>query len=1527
MSRVSLGGASFAFTAENRDLIVKSAQAEAAAKAAYAAIGKSAGLSADAVERAADRFAAAQKAEADAAAQATLKIIRAHNDAADAADKAAKRQAEAAAKAGGGFGDFAKSALGVATAITGVAIGLELVHKGIEAVGEATQASNQAVFALGKTFAGTTREMQAFGEAQAKVAGRSNTDATEALNNTRILVREYGYTNEQIQEVIKRSADLAALSGESLPEATRRVVAALRGEGDTAEELGLNLQQNVIQEQLATEAERKRYAGLDPLTKSQITYQKFLEQTNGSLGAAAERANEAAGAEDRLKAVTTNLAVSFGKELAPSIASAEGQLADFLEQLDGTPGTAARAVESLKITAGIFEVIGAAATLNIGQAVNKAIEVGQQLASANARIEARLAADKDPAAGQFGPTAAEVARAQAEQKQAEAAERDRQTDIAAIRKAARDAEAEANLRALDAQQRQADAAFAADKARIEATRDADLKAWVARKDAAISALEEERRQAKLTAEAHLADLERQKQGDEQAAAEAAAQAKAAVDVRKHELEEIRGQEDRDRDDARSAEDQDLADRRARADQEVETVRDRVARSRELEDRARADRRQAADADRQERRVAEDRELAENRAREDARVEATAQRLARERALEDRDRADAREQADRELAASRLAEDRERSAARAKEDADLDAAHDRELAAVNATHEQKLAAINEEIAAEKARSTAALKALDDESDAAKKDAAAAAKARDRVHDEELDDLADQTAAVRRVNKETLAGLKDQAQAEDDRHRIALASIESEKDARLKAIDEQLGLLDAADQADEQVARDRQLADAVTNARFGLKKAQSTGNQSEIVKAQQTLDDALAAITSEGVKRERDAARSKLLAQKDAIGDEVAAEKDAENERNRLRDQEITDARDTASTILDTDLAAIAARKDALQKSYEAEKEQASEALAARLEEISQRKEALTSETNEALAQLQERSEAEQTEHDEAVERINVAYAANKAAISARRLDEDQDRTDRRTAEDQDRADRRTKEDRELADSRAAQDRHLQEDRDRLAARRADEDRERTDRRTKDDAALAASRLAQDRRRADERTAEDQATAEAATRLQTERTDEDRQIAASRLAQDRRRADERADEDEALAVQLAAVAATLAGEKRAIDEHYNGAQGVITLARAAMAEADRLYGVRLDEAKKKFDAERDAINAVYSNANKTGLLDKLEEAKHKTDESLRDQRQHWEDWKNDLIQNKIQPVIDKTDELINKLTKVPAVPGGGGGSGPNPYGNTATGQKYKVPNGLEVELGSAPGSVAPNQKITNPPDGEVAEFIRQTFTSFIGPQAASDALAVWNGEGRRAYVGDYGTSFGPYQLHAGGGLADDFAARYHDDARDPSTWRQQILFVAEYVKAHGWNGQWHGAPADIANKRYAGGHLFDEPTLTYSPKSGARGIIGETGSPERLLGVAATKAYDSSFGQMATSAALSLSHLPTISLPDMAGHYTAESNALSGQVNAGSVYMDFRGAVSYDGRKFRDLVVEALDRAGETRPLNFVRRNLP
>lgn len=127
------------------------------------------------------------------------------------------------------------------------------------------------------------------------------------------------------------------------------------------------------------------------------------------------------------------------------------------------------------------------------------------------------------------------------------------------------------------------------------------------------------------------------------------------------------------------------------------------------------------------------------------------------------------------------------------------------------------------------------------------------------------------------------------------------------------------------------------------------------------------------------------------------------------------------------------------------------------------------------------------------------------------------------------------------------------------------------------------------------------------------------------------------------------------------------------------------------------------------------------------------------------------------------------------------------------------------------------------------------------------------------GDEGSSFGPYQLHYAGmsksmphaGLGDDFTASTGLDARDPSTWKQQVDFSLDHAAKNGW-GAWMGAKA-------AGVGEFDgingaKPVgvAEYTPPSSALSL--PTGAPSPIGGNPATPTADNQFPEQPQGSAM-------------------------------------------------------------------------
>lgn len=151
---------------------------------------------------------------------------------------------------------------------------------------------------------------------------------------------------------------------------------------------------------------------------------------------------------------------------------------------------------------------------------------------------------------------------------------------------------------------------------------------------------------------------------------------------------------------------------------------------------------------------------------------------------------------------------------------------------------------------------------------------------------------------------------------------------------------------------------------------------------------------------------------------------------------------------------------------------------------------------------------------------------------------------------------------------------------------------------------------------------------------------------------------------------------------------------------------------------------------------------------------------------------------------------------------------------------------------------------PANPEVRQFIREYAQSIgIDPDvaervSASEALNVFD-PNRPDHGGDLGSSFGPFQLHYGGvvksmpngGLGDEFTKATGLDARDPSTWKEQVKYALNTAKKDGWR-QWMGA-AKSGIPRWAGireGGVTENaigPTARYDPRSDTPSSARPTG----------------------------------------------------------------------------------------------------
>jgi 3-dehydroquinate dehydratase len=194
----------------------------------------------------------------------------------------------------------------------GQELGRSLIALGaIGTVAGASYRDQQVALAnLTRTYGDSADELKTFADQLQSTTNFSNDEVLNALNNAGTLVRNYGFTVAEVQQVIAMSADLAAANGISLADASQKVVAALRGEAEGAEQLGLTLNQQAIDRNNLTLTMSNEEAAHFRLAAA-------AEQSGYAVGAAAEQADSAYGSFTELKDTIQDNLQAFGGMLGP----------------------------------------------------------------------------------------------------------------------------------------------------------------------------------------------------------------------------------------------------------------------------------------------------------------------------------------------------------------------------------------------------------------------------------------------------------------------------------------------------------------------------------------------------------------------------------------------------------------------------------------------------------------------------------------------------------------------------------------------------------------------------------------------------------------------------------------------------------------------------------------------------------------------------------------------------------------------------------------------------------------------------------------------------------------------------------------------------------------------------------------------------------------------------------------------------------------------------------------------------------
>lgn len=222
---------------------------------------------------------------------------------ADQAEKELEQLGDTAEQTGRSMRDMTSEA-------RNLGLGIGVLVSGMALAGKSYRDQEIALDALRRGYGDTADEMIAFTDQLQATTNYSNDQAVASANIARTLALNYGFTFQEIQQVLQISADLAAATGYAFEDATMRVVSALRGEAESAEMLGLTMNQAAIDSQNLTLTMSNQEA-------AHFRLNALIDQSAFAMGAAAEQADTTYGAMTDLRDGVQDAGQAFGEFLGP----------------------------------------------------------------------------------------------------------------------------------------------------------------------------------------------------------------------------------------------------------------------------------------------------------------------------------------------------------------------------------------------------------------------------------------------------------------------------------------------------------------------------------------------------------------------------------------------------------------------------------------------------------------------------------------------------------------------------------------------------------------------------------------------------------------------------------------------------------------------------------------------------------------------------------------------------------------------------------------------------------------------------------------------------------------------------------------------------------------------------------------------------------------------------------------------------------------------------------------------------------
>jgi hypothetical protein len=202
------------------------------------------------------------------------------------AAKATKEMAEHSAKAKSSLAQYRQ-------AISEASQGMALLGTAFTLYARQARDHEITVMAIQRMYGEAADSYISFADSIQNTTIFSNDEALEAARIMGTLRENYDLTDQQIQQLIQTSADLAAMHGFTLTDAAMRVQSAIRGEAESAEMLGLTMNQAAIDTQGLT-------LTMSNAEAAQFRFKAMMDQSASSVGFAAKATEDMAGKTQQL---------------------------------------------------------------------------------------------------------------------------------------------------------------------------------------------------------------------------------------------------------------------------------------------------------------------------------------------------------------------------------------------------------------------------------------------------------------------------------------------------------------------------------------------------------------------------------------------------------------------------------------------------------------------------------------------------------------------------------------------------------------------------------------------------------------------------------------------------------------------------------------------------------------------------------------------------------------------------------------------------------------------------------------------------------------------------------------------------------------------------------------------------------------------------------------------------------------------------------------------------------------------------